>query len=168
MSDAPNLEEVLEALRLEVRRQGKAAIGAQSAAEACLDLLQDRGDEPASHVEGGPWLRELMPFADALGRVCEQAERLAERRAWPWSKKAEVQQLAEGLRLLEAQWTGALNSCGVEIERPRVGQTFDAERHRAVGTATGPRERITKVVRPGYRQGEQLVREADVIVGDGA
>ncbi len=157
----------MEALRIEVRRQGKAAIAAQSAAEACLDVLQDRGDEPSRAEDDLQWLQELMPFADALGRVREQADTFAGRRAWPWSNRSALQQLAEGLRLLEAQWTGALTSCGVEVERPRVGERFDPERHRAVGTAPGDNERITKVVRVGFRRGEQQLREADVIVGEG-
>ncbi len=75
-----------------MRRQGRAAIAAQAAAESCLEALRaqaeaDESDEPEDRDDGGDddaaaqavaaegarWLKALIPVVDALDRVASQA-----------------------------------------------------------------------------------------------
>src|SRR4051812_30028254 len=97
MSD-PSLEEVmgrLDDLLKEVRRQGRAAVAAQAAAESCLEALQaedinakDEDDEVspgASSGEAERWLRALIPVADSIDRIVAQATSIAEPRPRPKS-----------------------------------------------------------------------------------
>src|SRR5262245_22473582 len=58
----------LDELMIEVRRQGRAAIAAQAAAESCLEAVRELGDQPSGDGEGvdgseeaARWLRALIP-----------------------------------------------------------------------------------------------------------
>jgi molecular chaperone GrpE len=85
-----NLEARVEELIREVRRQGRAAVAAQAAAESCLErLAEDQGGEepPAeeaeveeeAHADDAAWVHALLPVADALDRVLSQARAMVER-----------------------------------------------------------------------------------------
>ncbi|MEM9692644.1 MAG: nucleotide exchange factor GrpE [Myxococcota bacterium] len=174
MSD--DLETTLQELRNDLRRQGRAAIAAQAAAEACLALLEATpsdgsaaGPSPSSG-EMRSWCRPLLPALDSLDRVRQQAQTVLDgpRSGWlsRWRRDEDAIRLASSMVLLAEQLETALGEAGLEVERPRVGASFDDQRHRAVGRAPGTREQVVEVVRPGYRLGEELLREADVIVGD--
>jgi molecular chaperone GrpE (heat shock protein) len=199
-----NLEARIEELIREVRRQGRAAVAAQAAAESCLERLadgQDRDEPPAddAHAEDAQqeeteWVHALLPVADAVDRVLAQARAMVERgrdRGEPTVSglrpKArallsmlgraprevpdraggpELQALAEGLRVLRAQLSTALESRGVTADR-RVGVPVDPEVHRVVEMrAARPGERddvVLEVVRPGYTARGRIVREAEVV-----
>ncbi|HEU4408337.1 MAG TPA: nucleotide exchange factor GrpE [Polyangiaceae bacterium] len=186
---AARLDEILR----EVRRLGRATVAAQAAAESCLEALQREGhgaaDGPAPAEGGDQWLRALLPFADALDRMADQADAMAARRepparpsrlAWLWPGRApardagadgHVAALAEGLRLLRAQLAAALEGVGVAIDR-RVGVPIDPEAHRVVevraGAAAGrPPGHVIEVARPGYALGGRRLREADVVATGG-
>lgn len=92
----------LEDLTREVRRQGRAAVAAQAAAESCLEKLaappgeeddedDDREPEAAEDAAAAEidaaWARALIPVADALDRVVAQAAAMAERRPAPSREK---------------------------------------------------------------------------------
>ncbi len=115
MSDAPQeqaatttlagLAARIDELTREVRRQGRAAVAAQAAAESCLEKLNtpepepepeddedDEDDAPDEAAAASPppsteWVRALLPVADALDRMVTQANAMAEKR--PPSKPVE-------------------------------------------------------------------------------
>lgn len=58
-----------------------------------------------------------------------------------------------------------LESWGVQTIEPQVGELFNSSKHRALEYVTGgPSETIARVVRLGYRQGDVVLRSADVVV----
>ncbi len=162
-------------------------MAAQAAAESCLEALQDE-DEPSTDGAGGDadaadvdvaWVRAILPVADALDRVVAQAAVLAEprapepRRMFSFGRpepRADpgAGALLEGLKVLRAQLLAALEGRGVVVDR-RTGAPVDPEVHRVVevrGAGAG-REIVAEIVRPGYRVGGRLVREAEVVVRRG-
>jgi molecular chaperone GrpE (heat shock protein) len=187
----PTLEDLhtrLDDLLKEVRRQGRAAIAAQAAAESCLEALRTEPKEAEGATGDGEaerWLRAIIPVADALDRVRARAEHLAAPRAM--GKPTLLQRLAgapeaegdaaaraalaEGLRVLQAQLEGSLADLGVTVDR-RTGEALDEERQRVVevrppraGEAPGT---VVEVARAGYALSGVVVREADVVVtGEG-
>ncbi|AKT35979.1 nucleotide exchange factor GrpE [Chondromyces crocatus] len=172
MSDLPaqapatleSLSSRLDDLLKEVRRQGRAAVAAQAAAESCLMAVRglaqeaapaasrDRDEEGAPTLRegamreiGGHWLRALIPIADAMERVVQHASEGAvrqriSRRWWqrllgaPEEGASELAALVEGLRVLDQQLNASLTELGVNVERP-LGEAVDAERHRVVGVS---------------------------------
>lgn len=174
----PRLEEILR----EVRRQGRASMAAQAAAEACLAALPDPDatqDEPGetSTEPDTSWLKALLPLLDAVERVSAQATTLRRARVKPrlplWKRllappeepafQADLDALEQGLRLLVPLMEQSLHGLGVRVER-RVGIPLDPGLHRVVETrgeqATAA---VIEVVRPGYWLGDLCVREADVV-----
>jgi len=187
---AARLDDVLK----EVRRQGRAAIAAQAAAESCLEAIQAR---PAAVSEANAqasdeavrWLRALIPVADAVDRIAQRVAAPGARSAPAAPAKRSLLQrllgdreapepddgharaaLHEGVRLLQAQLEGALHDLGVAVDR-RTGGPIDGERQRVVEVrAPGPHERagtVVEVVRPGYVLGTKMVREAEVVIATG-
>jgi len=199
MSDptAADMAARLDDLLKEVRRQGRAAIAAQAAAESCLEAIraeaarrEDEGveepddeEEPDDDGEAVRWLRALIPVADAVDRVVKQVASLdaPRERAKPSLLQRLVRApepgddharaaLAEGLRVLHAQLEGALRDLGVDIDR-RTGSPVDGDTQRVV-EVRAPRagERpgtVVEVVRPGYALEGTVVREAEVVVAEG-
>jgi hypothetical protein len=183
---SPTLADVtarLDDLLREVRRQGRAAVAAQAAAEQCLEALE-RAPEKEAEAEPEPepargvaWLRALLPIADAVDRIAAQAAATAERRARPQHRRfwlfprapepgdPEVAALSEGLRVLRAQLAAVLGGLGVTVDRD-VGVPVDAERHRVVEVRerrTAVKSTVVEVVRPGYALDGRIVREAEVV-----
>jgi molecular chaperone GrpE len=177
----------LDDLLKEVRRQGRAAIAAQAAAEACLEAVHAQAarskeeDDSAADPHGASevairWLRALIPVADAIDRAVVQAAAIAARpprsrfRFWPFGAPAPVDPqlrvLLEGLLVLQSQLQGALGELGVSIDR-RVGWPIDPERQRVVEVRAPLLDEqpgtVVEVVRPGYGLGMTLVREAEVV-----
>lgn len=187
MSD-PSLQELasrLDDLLKEARRQGRAAIAAQAAAEACLEAVQAR--PAAASTAGAPtsdeasrWLRALIPVADAVDRLAQRAAALdAPRRRTLVQRLFDAPErddrpacaaLTRGLRLLQAQLETALHDLGVAVDR-RTGDLVDAERQRVVQVRSPrPHERagtVVEVVRPGYALGARIIREAEVVIAAG-
>jgi hypothetical protein len=194
MSD-PSLQELatrLDDLLKEVRRQGRASIAAQAAAESCLEAIQTRpapsvvrdASESSTSDEAVRWLRALIPVADAVERLAQRAAAVAAPDVN--AKRTLVQRvfgapepddrharaaLAEGLRLLRAQLEGTLHDLGVEVDR-RTGDPVDGERQRVVEVRSPrPHESagtVVEVVRPGYALGTKIVREAEVVIAAGS
>jgi GrpE len=174
----------LDDLMAEVRRQGRAAVGAQAAAEACLSTLEqslardEESDEDAltdpPSVTEIDWLKALIPVADAIDRAVIQAIAIAREPPRPrWriglfapAAEPRLTALVEGLLVLKSQMEGALGELGVSVDRS-VGAPIDPHRQRIVEVrAPKPGERsgtVVEVVRPGYAVGATLVREAEVV-----
>ncbi len=113
-----------------------------------VGLAQDRGI--------GKLAKELLPAIDNLERALQAAEAAGESSA----------DLVQGLRLVQAELSGALTRAGIAIEDPK-GKPFDPHRHEALaqapveGTAAGI---VTEVYQPGYVLGETVLRAARVVV----
>jgi molecular chaperone GrpE len=74
--------------------------------------------------------------------------------------------LFEGLRSVLEQMEAILDRQGVQ-RIGEVGETFDPERHEAIGvqdTDQVPDRTVLDVTRSGYRRGERVLRPAQVVV----
>lgn len=74
--------------------------------------------------------------------------------------------LASGLGGILGQCDAALQSVGGEPFGV-AGEAFDPALHRAVGLAAGGADTVVEVRRQGWRCGPQVVRSAEVVVGQG-
>ena len=179
----------IDGVQKDVRKQGRASIAAQSAAESCLDQVQalqeylqtqpdvlgHREDEPSDRDEVEEVARALAPLIDALERTTDQARSFAEGATKPSAiarflgaadHSAVLESMAKGTRLLRAQLEDALATWNVTIDR-RAGVPVDASRHRVVDTRTPIEgeepDLVVEVVRPALLCGDRVLREADVI-----
>ncbi len=181
MSD-PSMQELADELtrRLddvlkEVRRQGRAAIAAQAAAESCLSALQAQtatrgdaddeeddergGDEVAvaAAEEAVRWLRALLPVADAAERVVRQASALEVPRAAPrrgfFGRLLRTPEPDEG-RASRAALAEGLRVLGAQLDGTLrdLGAVVD---RRTGGPVDGERHRVVEVrpARSGERPG---------------
>jgi molecular chaperone GrpE (heat shock protein) len=176
--DVEDLGRRIEDLTQEVRRQGRAAIGAQAAAQACLERLSELRTNAAPAPEAPAdraWLEALLPPLDALQRATAAlASRAAPSRRgsfgarWLFGSRApsdEIGALGEGLRLVVEQFDEALAQLGVEIIEPAAG-AVDPHRHRVVEVRSDrgrPPGHVLELVRRGYACRGVVVREAEVI-----
>jgi molecular chaperone GrpE len=108
-------------------------------------------------------LRALLPVFDNLERALQSAQRASD-----------VKAVADGLTMVQRQFTDALGREGIQ-RVATVGHAFDPSVHEAiqqVETADHAPGTVLAEVQPGYTQGERLVRAAMVVVakaksGDG-
>ncbi len=76
-------------------------------------------------------------------------------------------QWAEGVKLAVREMKRRLEMRGVSLIDSAVGQPFDPNEHEALAyqeSAQHPPDYVTKLVRPGYRLHDRLLRPAQVIV----
>lgn len=119
------------------RRSAKELVDARSCAQG--DLLVD-----------------LLPVLDNLERALDAAEHHEEGK------------VLQGVRMTRDLFVGLLARSGVE-EIPGLGTTFDPEVHDAMVHQPSDEEEgvVTAVLERGYRQGEQVLRPARVVVSAG-
>lgn len=169
----------MEDLLKEIRRQGKAAVAAQAAAEACLhavealvDRLPDRphSEEAVYSEEAVHLLEALLPVFDALDRASQRSNRRLKTRREKWLHRFHItsdsESLGEGIRLVRAQLDTVLKGLDIEVDR-RVDVPFDPRVHRAVEVryqASTPTPTVIEVVAAGYIYQGRRLREADVVV----
>ncbi|MBI4819030.1 MAG: nucleotide exchange factor GrpE [Deltaproteobacteria bacterium] len=178
------MSDELSELSAALKKQSRALVATQAAAEACLEgvakLEQKLGapapvaKEPVAKDSSADWIRTLLPAWDALDVVVSESHRLEEApvswiaRTFAKEREAEMLAFARALKLLATQLEGTLERCGVTVDRA-TGIPFDAERHRVIETRkTSPGEApgvVVAVIRPGYSFEGKRVREADVVVG---
>lgn len=175
------LIERVDQLGQELRRQGRAAVAAQAAAESCLAGIEQldtrladlqRPDVPTENDDSA--LMSLLPLFDALMRVAKEAESIApaKHRPWPWSmlendpSRDPLETLRQGVRILDSAFHQAMDHLGIVVER-RVGVPLDVEVHRVVEakdpTAAQPPNSVVEVLRCGYQWQGRVLREADVV-----
>lgn len=181
----------VEQLGHELRRQGRAAIGAQAAAEASLAAVEAlaarlAGEPPpptqgtdTSRDDAVATLQALLPVFDAMQRVAKEAEAAAalepERApVWPLtlipklrgSGADRLRSLRIAVRLLDSAFRQALEHLDLVIES-RVGVEVDANLHRVVearpASEAFPPNTVVEVVRCGYLRADAVIREADVV-----
>jgi molecular chaperone GrpE len=100
-------------------------------------------------------LRVLLPVFDNLERALQSAQR-----------SSDVKAMAEGLKMVERQFSDALGREGI-ARVPTVGHPFDPSVHEAIQQVeTGDHQPGTVLaeVQPGYIQGDRLLRAAMVVV----
>jgi molecular chaperone GrpE len=100
-------------------------------------------------------LRAMLPVFDNLERAIQSAQRTAD-----------VKAVADGLSLVQRQFTESLGREGI-ARVPTVGHPFDPAVHEAiqqVETADHAPGTVLAEVQPGYTQGDRLVRAAMVVV----
>jgi molecular chaperone GrpE (heat shock protein) len=178
--DLSTITERLDQLSIELRRQGRAAVAAQAAAESCLASVEQLdtkltalGDRQPQAPEDEA-LTSLLPIFDALSRVAEHAEELEPESApaWPLSllrhdkNGAKLESLRQAVRLLDSAFHQAMEHLGVVIER-RVGVALDPNIHRVVEarnpSANETADTVVEVRRCGYLLQGHVLREADVV-----
>ncbi len=193
LEEAGRLAEIstrLDEILRDVRKQGRAAVAAQAAAESCLEEVRalthaaprparagegeaESAIEGARLREGERWLRAILPLVDATIRIASEADRLVDDRSprrgwWPFASRARDRSNAtpirDGLAVLLRQIDATLEALGVEIERP--AGLVDPSRHRVVEARPSdstPAGTILEVVRVGVRLEGRSVRDADVV-----
>jgi molecular chaperone GrpE len=104
----------------------------------------------------GDLLTELLPVLDNLERALDAAEHHEEGK------------VLTGVRMTRDLFVGLLERSGVE-EIPGVGTEFDPEVHDACQVQPSEMDEglVTMVLERGYRQGEQVLRPARVVVSAG-
>ena len=182
-----------ELLLAEVRRQGRASIAAQAAAESCADAVVALREDVESLVSSGvpgpakspeDVVRAILPFCDALERTDRQARETIRRRLHepgsrsllvrliglarrPLESDLDLRVLADGLSVLRAQLEEALGDLGVTFDR-RTGVPVHTEEHHVVEmrpSRAGDRpDTVAQVIRAGCEMNGRRVREADVVV----
>lgn len=188
-----SLRERVEALFVEVRRQGRASIAAQAAAEACMKSLQQlqTSSPPSPQPSISPGgsatevIERLLPVFDAIDGAAAEAKRLA---ALPkpadrggllvrWlhrvadgvaAPSTAGSSLANGVLLIQSELRRALTAVGVTID-DKVGARVDPERHRVVSVRKhSPKSQaiVLEVLRCGYAIAGTVLREADVVASD--
>lgn len=183
--DMAGLSDRVKQLAQEVRRQGRAAVGAQAAAESCLDELrqlaasQSEAEAPRENsADASGWLHALLPVFDALDSSAAQAHAIARQwrdsrwcRALPPLRRAarDAAAMAEGIRLLQSQLAQALEHVGVEVDRA-AGVAVDPARHRVLQVRAKPGAepgQVLEVFRAGYFVGNDCLRETEVCASEG-
>ena len=100
-------------------------------------------------------LKDLLPVFDNLERAAEHA-----------ASAADVEALADGIKLVMKQFLDTLSKLGIE-QIQAAGQTFDPAVHEAIQqleTADAPPGTVANQVQAGYKMGDRLVRPAMVVV----
>ncbi len=131
-------------------------------------------------------LRRIAEFENYRRRVEEEKRALREEaKAWAFGevlhlfdmldmaldaaeKGGSVEDLVQGLRMVQEQWKNLLGSAGVE-EVPGKGNPFDPLYHDAVQvhrTEEVPPGVVTHVLRKGYRMKNRVLRHAQVVVSE--
>jgi molecular chaperone GrpE len=129
-------------------------------ASADMDNLRKRARRDVGVAEArgiGRLARELLPALDNLERALQAAEA---------EEGVGEHEITKGIRLVQAEFAGALSRAGIVIEDPK-GQPFDPHRHEALaqapleGTLPGV---VVEVYQPGYMLGDAVLRPARVVV----
>ncbi len=71
----------------------------------------------------------------------------------------------EGINAMRQKFLSQLADLGIELICPHCGSEFDPRLHRAVETVSGDKNGcIAKVIRYGYKMGDEIIRFADVSI----
>jgi molecular chaperone GrpE (heat shock protein) len=174
------MEQVLQ----ELRRQGRAAVAAQAAAESCLAEIQRLAEAgppaAASRASEGDWLLSLLPAFDALDASVAQASALQQelgRARWLTALPpvrhlvGDVLAFLRGVGMVRAQFDRGLEQAGIRVDR-QTGVAVDPSRHRVLEVRPVPRGgrrgQVLRVLRAGYRSASRCLREAEVQASEDA
>lgn len=103
-------------------------------------------------------IRMLLPLLDNIQRGLTAAE-----------AATDIQKLKEGLQMIEKQFSNLLQKWGIE-ELPALGHMVNPDFHEVIATEPAQKEEekntIIKVLEPGYKWGDNILRPAKVIVAE--
>ena len=106
-----------------------------------------------------PLVEELLPAIDNLELGLEHAK-----------KGEEAKDLIAGIEMVVSQIKKVFASFGVEEIKP-LGEDFDPNFHECVSyeeSTEYPEDKVSKIIRTGYKLNGRLVRPATVVVSKGA
>jgi molecular chaperone GrpE len=165
------LQGELEALRKELRQEGRARVKQTAAAEGALDLARQAMARQSETLRGAAeleraleerlldgWLDELLSALDGLDAGIDRLGSAA---------GAGLGDYAVGFEMARGRLLGLLRRQGVEPMDVRPGQSFDPALQRALGARVEPGARagsVLELLRRGYRRGERILRYAEVVV----
>lgn len=128
-----------------------------------LDRVHRRNEELAAEARSradDPLIRDLLLTVDTCARNA---------RTWADRPTAEPADVADALLGVVDDLGLVLARVGVEAFEPEPGEVFDRRSARAARVEPvadpGASGRVVRVLRPGYRSGERVVRYAEVVVG---
>ena len=154
---AEAVEGDLAALLEDVKRERDEYLDLARRAKADFENYRKRAAQQTRDAEqrGKTSLaKDLIPAVDNLERALQAAP--------------EDDPLADGVRLVLSELTGALSRAGVESFDP-TGETFDPNSSEALSTQPGDGAEagtVLEVAARGYRLGDQLIRPARVVVAE--
>src|SRR5215217_6278042 len=162
--DAAEVEQDLDALLSDVRRERDEYLALAQRAKADFENYRKRAARDASEAERrgkASLARELLPAIDNLER--------AVRSAGGDEQTADGDSLLRGIALIHSELQSTLARAGVEAYDP-VGEPFDPAAHEAISTK--PAENgvgagtVVETLERGYRIDGQVLRPARVIVSE--
>ena len=160
-ASAPSADAALQARIASLESELAAAKERAIRARADYDNLQKRVTRDATLERERAQARVLEGLLP-LFELCQMAARQAELHPMP----KEADGIVEGLRLLAREFQRFLGREGL-VATGAVGEAFDRSLHEAVaeeaveGVAAGA---VSRVIQPGYRLGEKVLRFAKVAV----
>ncbi len=147
-----------------LRRHQQLLQAAEQAHQETLTKVKEDSERRVSRIERASELaldraehaliRDLMPIADAL----MAAEGVSD---------LDAPSVKEGVRLVHREFDRVLEKHGVQKLIPKNGELFDPLEHEAVEQRdmdSGESNRIAQCFRPGFRQGDDVLRPAMVAV----
>jgi molecular chaperone GrpE len=126
----------------------RALAEADNVRKRCAAQVQRAQAEARAQVA-----RQWLPVVDNLDRALEHAA-------------ADPRAIIEGIRAVRQQALGVLGSLGYP-RRDDTGTMFDPARHEAIASRAdpgAPAGSVVQVVLPGYGEGDQQLRPAQVVV----
>lgn len=114
---------------------------------------QERGE--SARFASAALVINILPVYDDLDRAVNSVDAHLAGLNW-----------VQGVIAIQRKFALLLEAMGVK-ELSAAGETFDPERHEAVGKQPGDEGKVLHVVQKGYMLGEKVIRPAMVIVGEG-
>lgn len=142
------------------------------------ELRSLRDQVAPSNSSNGPHpLLALVRAADAAERLLRSLSNdgtrlpaLAGRGPWAGSRRQALGEAlaaqVQGAQLLLDGLLESLHDAGAEQLSAQPGDPFDPSWMRAVQRQSGPAQRVAAQQRPGWRCGDELIRPADVVIGN--
>jgi molecular chaperone GrpE len=134
--------------------------GWQRAKADVVNIKKRSADEQGAFLErvGSSFIEELLPVLDSFDMAFKNKE------AW----EAAPEQWRKGVEYIHGQLVSIIESRGVRIIDP-VGTPFNHHEHHSLAsvpvTDAAQDGIVISVIRKGYKQGDTIIRPADVQVG---
>lgn len=120
------------------------------------DFENYKKDEEKRLQEFQDWIKrefifQLIPILDSFNEALNRISSEQEKKSW-----------MEGISSIRDQILLVLKREGVELIEPKKGDQFDPRFHEVVSEAKDCNDKIAKLLQPGYKIGETVLRPARV------